>query len=230
MFGTAQAVGRRFRYFGGPPVEVIGIAEDGKYFTFSEDPRPIIFQRVTRSTETETALVVRSNRDETQVAAEMAQAVRKLDAAMPLYGTGSMREHMALALLPAQIALVVLGAFGVLAIMLAVTGIYGLASYSVSRRVREIGIRMAIGARPGQVLGTVLGRLGIVVTLGCITGIALGLTSGTILSAVVYQATPRDPVTLALVGLVMSTVALAAAAGPIRRAISIEPVRALHQD
>jgi predicted permease len=230
MFGTTDAVGKRFAYLGQDPTEVIGVVEDGKYFTFSEDPRPVVFQLVTRIQNAETTLIVRSSRPEAQVAQEMFQVVKALDPAMPLYGAGSMRDSMGMLMLPSQIALVVLGAFGLLAVMLAVTGIYGLASYSVSRRVREIGIRMAIGARAGQVLGTVLGRLGIVVAAGSVTGIALGIASGQILSAVVYQASPRDPMTLGIVAAVMTVVALGSALGPIRRAISIAPVRALREE
>jgi predicted permease len=230
MFGSTNVVGRHFRYFGGPPVEIIGLAEDGKYFTLSEDPRSVVFRQVTRSVDSETVLVVRSNRAEGVVAAEMQRAVHALDPALPLYGAGSLRDSMAFTQLPAEIALAALGTFGILAIMLAVTGIYGLASYSVSRRVREIGIRVAIGARPGQVLQSVLGRLGITVAIGSIAGIVLGLASGKLLSAVVYQASPRDPITLAFVGVIMGAVALGSALGPIRRAISIEPTRALRED
>jgi ABC-type antimicrobial peptide transport system permease subunit len=164
------------------------------------------------------------------MAAEMARAIHDLDPAMPLSAVSSMRDGMGLAFLPAQIALAALGTFGLLAVMLAVTGIYGMARYSVSRRVREIGVRMAIGARPVQVLRTVLGRLAIVVACGCIAGLALGLASGQILSAVVYQASPRDPLTLAMVCGVMAMVALASSWGPLRRAIKLDPVRVLREE
>lgn len=230
MFGTTNAVGRHFRYFGGDPVEVIAIVEDGKYFTFSEGPRPVVFRSITSRPDPEATLIVRSTRPEGQMAGEMARAVRLLDPAMPLYAVGSMREGMAMAYLPAEIAMVALGTLGLLAVMLAVTGIYGMASYSVSRRVREIGVRMAIGARPMQVLQTVLGRLAIVVVAGCVAGLALGLASGQILSAVVYQASPRDPVTLGLVCGVMAAVALASSWGPLRRAIKLDPVRVLREE
>lgn len=230
MFQTTNAVGRRFRYFNTQPIEVIGVVEDGKYFTFAEEPRPVVFRFLTARWEPETALIVRSGRPEGQMAAEMARAVRGLDPAMPLYVVGSMRDMMGISFLPAEIALAALGTFGILAIMLSVTGIYGMASYSVSRRVREIGVRMAIGARPMQVLQTILGRLAIVVAGGCAAGLALGLASGQILSAVVYQASPRDPWTLAMVCAVMAAVALASSWGPIRRAIRLDPVRVLREE
>src|SRR5204863_7533072 len=143
------------------------------------------------------------SRPEGAMAAQMARAVKTLDAAMPVYGVGSLNDMIGLAFLPAWAASIALGAFGALAMMLAVTGIYGLASYSVSRRVREIGIRMAIGARPTQVLRTVLGRLALLVAGGAVAGIVLGAAFGKILSAVVYQASSRDPMILAAVGLVM---------------------------
>jgi hypothetical protein len=230
MFGTTNVVGRYFRFFAGPLIQVIAVAEDGKYFTLAEAPRPVVFRPIMRYPEPEATLIVRSGRPEGQMAAEVARAVRGLDAAMPLYAVGSMRDGMGLAYLPAEIALAALGTFGILAVMLAVTGIYGMASYSVSRRVREIGVRMAIGARPAQVLRTVLGRLGAIVVLGSAAGVALGFASGVILSTVVYQATPRDPVTLAVVGVIMAVVALGSSLGPVRRAIAIEPVRALREE
>lgn len=230
MFGTTNAVGLHFRYFSGPLVEVIAVAEDGKYFTFSEGPRPVVFRSITSRQEPEATLIVRSNRPEGQMAGDMARAVRALDPAMPLYAVGSMRDGMELAFLPAEIALAALGTFGILAVMLAVTGIYGVASYSVSRRVREIGIRMAIGARAGQVLRTVLGRVAIVVGLGSLAGIALGWAAGGLLGAVVYQASSRDPLTLGAVAAIMAAVALASSWGPIRRAITLQPVRALREE
>jgi ABC-type antimicrobial peptide transport system permease subunit len=114
--------------------------------------------------------------------------------------------------------------------MLSITGIYGLSAYTVSRRSREIGIRMAIGARPAQVLASVFGRIGTLITAGALVGLALGIAAAGVLASVVYQASPRDPIVIGAAVLSISLVAFAAAYGPARRAMRIDPVRALRQD
>jgi predicted permease len=230
IVGTVDAVGKHFRYAGGLLVEIIGVAEDGKYFTFTEEPKPVMYQPIVGSKRTDTYLLVRSSRPESDMAADMARVVKSLDPAIPVYGVGRVIDLMGLAFLPAWISSIALGAFGLLGMMLAVMGIYGLASYSVARRVREIGIRMAIGARPGQVLQSVLGRVALLVGIGSMVGLALGLASGGVMSKVVYQASPSDPLTLVGVAVLMLAIALGSTLGPIRRAVTINPLRALRQD
>jgi ABC-type antimicrobial peptide transport system permease subunit len=127
-------------------------------------------------------------------------------------------------------AVVALGAFGVLALMLSITGIYGLAAYTVSRRVREIGIRVAIGARPAQVLRLIFARTGVLVAAGAAAGLALGMAGANVLASIVYQASPRDPVVIGAAVLAIAGVGLAAALGPARRALRINPVQALRHE
>ena len=126
--------------------------------------------------------------------------------------------------------MITLNAFGLLAAMLMVTGVYGLAAYSVSRRAREISIRMAIGARPRQVLQTVFGRTGMLLGAGSLAGTALGLAGSRVLANVVYQATPNDPVVLTSAAAAMCAIGLGATWLPARRAMHIDPVRALRED
>lgn len=230
LFGTPDAVGKRFREYGGRLVEVVAVAEDGKYFTFTERAKPVLFWPILQKSDSETVLLVRSSQPEAMVAGQMARAVKALDPAMPVYGAGSLQNTIGLAYLPAQIASIALGAFGVLAVMLAVTGIYGVASYSVAKRSREISIRIAIGARPRHVLRCVLGRLGLLVAAGSGLGVLLGLASNKVLASVVYQASPRDPATVATVCALMLLVATLSTLGPIRRAISVHPLTALRQE
>ena len=111
-------------------------------------------------------IVASSALPEDQVAAMLRGAVMALDPTITLYQTGSLTEQLGLVLLPARIAAIVLGAFGLLAVVLAATGVYGIMAYAVSRRTREIGIRMALGARRGSVLGVVLRRTAILVAIG----------------------------------------------------------------
>jgi len=135
-----------------------------------------------------------------------------------------------LAYLPARAATAALSAFGVLALMLAITGIYGLTAYTVSRRVREIGIRVAVGARGWQVLQSVLGRIGVLLAAGSAAGLAMGMASARLLASIVYQATPRDPWVLGGVGCTMALAALISAWIPARRAISVDPIRSLRHE
>jgi predicted permease len=230
LFGTEAAVGRRIQYSNGRLVTVIGVAEDGKYSSFMEDPKPVVFLPIVRTGDVQTTLIVRSSVPEGKMASEMERAVKRLAPAMPLYSVGSLHRSMALALLPAWGSFVAFGAFGLLALMLAVTGVYGLAAYSVARRRREIAIRMAVGARSREVLSAVLGRVAILAGIGIIAGLGLSAAVGRLLSSFVFQASTRDTRTLAAVAILMLAVAVVSALGPVRRAISVDPSMALRQD
>jgi ABC-type antimicrobial peptide transport system permease subunit len=172
-------------------------------------------------------LVARSERPQSEIAMALREVIRRLDPDMPLYSVGGLDEAVAFVFVPAWAATIALNAFGILAVMLATTGIYGLAAYSVSRRTREISIRSAIGARPSQILRSVVGRTGVVLAVGSLAGILLGLGASRVLQHVVYQATPRDPIVLVSAIAVMCGLGVSAAWVPARRALRIDPVRAL---
>src|SRR5262249_32434001 len=127
-------------------------------------------------------------------------------------------------------AAVALSAFGLLAIMLAATGIHGLVSYAVARRVREIGIRIAVGARPAQLVGLVLGRTLSLLAVGATIGAILSQASGQILSNIVYQASPRDPVVFVAVIATLALWGMASCWGPVRRALRVDPMIALRHE
>jgi ABC-type antimicrobial peptide transport system permease subunit len=131
------------------------------------------------------------------------------------------------AFFPTHAAAIALSAFGVLAIMLAVTGIHGLVSYAVARRVREIGIRMAVGARPSQVLRLVLGRTMALLAVGSAIGLVASLAAGQVLASVVYGASSRDPRTLLAVLATIVVLGLISSWTPTRRALGIDPIAAL---
>ena len=153
-----------------------------------------------------------------------------LDPSLPLYQAGTVDQMLGFALFPSQAAAVALTAFGVLAIMLSATGIHGLVTYAVSRRQREIGIRIAIGASTGNVLRVVLGRLAILLGIGALVGLALAIAAGSALSAIVYQASPHDPAVLGAVAAVFLAIGVLSSWGPARRALRVEPIRALRPD
>ena len=231
VVGTADAVGRRFRFLGDTSLsEIVGVVEDGKYQTLTEPPEPAVFQPILQEYSAVIVLIARSHRPEAELAAEMRRAIGNLDPHLPVYGVGGLRQMLGLVYLPMHAAAITLGAFGVLALMLAITGIYGLAAYTVSRRAREIGIRVAVGARPSQVLWAVFNRIGKLAAAGALVGLALGIGGAGVLASIVYQATSRDPVVIGAAVLSIVLVALVAALGPARRAIRVDPVRSLRCD
>lgn len=229
VVGTPDAIGRRFRMGPGPNDirEIVGVVEDGKYFSLSEDPRPTVFWPATDLYSSSTAIVVRSTLPPAEVMSQLRRVVRNLDARVPLQAEGPLSAANALFFLPARAATIALGAFGLLAISLALTGIYSLAAYSVSARVREIGIRLAIGARSHDVLRSILGRTAVILAAGACAGIAAGIAVSQLLTAVVYHASPGDPVILIAAAGTMAFVGLGAAWVPARRALAIDPAQTL---
>ena len=230
--GTADRTGWRLRTGCATcdPIEVIGIVEDGKYATLAEERRPVIFFPILQRETLTTMMVVRSERPQTEIASALREAIHRLDPDLPLYSVGGLDEAVAYVFVPAWAATIALSAFGMMAVMLAATGIYGLAAYSVSRRTREISIRSAIGARPSQILQSIIGRTGVLLAVGSIAGILLGLAASRVLEHVVYQATSHDPIVLVAAIAVMCGIGLGATWLPARRALHIDPVRALRDE
>src|SRR5439155_21337092 len=206
----------------GTRVEVVGIVEDGKYNSLTEDPTPAMFLPILQSPSSESYMVVRSSRDPQQLAAAIRSKLRDLDAGLPSY-IQTWNAAMNGALFPSRVATVALGVLGLMGAMLSITGIFGMAAYSVSKRLRELGIRIALGAQRKEVLQAALGRPFRLLAFGSVAGLLLGIAAARVLSAIVYQATPRDPLVLAGVVLVMSLVGVLATWVPAQRALSIEP-------
>jgi ABC-type antimicrobial peptide transport system permease subunit len=175
------------------------------------------------------SLVVRSKRDTQQLAAAIKRAVQDLDAGLP-FATETWNQELEWSLFGPRAARVALGVLGVMAAMLAVTGIFGMAAYLVSKRLRELGIRIALGAQRKEVLQAALGRPIRLLAFGSVTGLLLGLAATKVLSAIVYQATPRDPLVLGGVVLAMALLGLLATWIPAQRALSIDPLILLREE
>jgi predicted permease len=230
VFGSVEkAVGGHFKYWGGERAEVVGVVENGKYRTLTEDQQPAMFFSFQQHRESGTWLLVRSNRDTEEIARALELKLHGLDAGLPVILRG-WNQEMSSALFAARVATVALGVLGLLGGMLAVTGIFGMASYTVSKRLRELGIRMALGARKKEVLHAALGRAFVLLSVGSVAGILLGVLASKVLSYIVYQAAPRDPVVLGGVVLTMLVLGLAAAWMPAQKALAVNPMILMREE
>jgi predicted permease len=225
-----EAVGKSFPGYGGNLIEVVGVVEDGKYESLTESEQPVLFWSILQSYNSTTTLEVKSTLPPGQMVGEIRQAIARLDPELPLYGVGSLEQMLGFAFLPSRAAAIALTSFGLLAIMLAATGINGLVAYAVSRRTHEIGIRMAIGARPAQVLRLVIGRTATLLLVGSALGLVLALAAGKVITSIVYTTRPRDPLVIVGVWLVVASLALFASWSPARRATRIDPLVALRYE
>jgi len=224
---TDDPRGRRFRTGATRFVQVVGVVEDGKYEDLSDSPEPAIFEPAAQSYNSTTVLVARSSGPEADMARQMAAIVTDLDPRVPLFSQGSLSDAIAIAFLPAQIAGAALTSLGVLAVVLALVGVYALAAYSVSARFREIGIRVAIGARRRHVMRFALGRTVLLLAVGSAVGLLASVAAGQIMTAILYHASAREPAILFAATLSMSIVGLVASWIPARRALGVDPARTL---
>jgi predicted permease len=229
LFGNEPAVGRHF--LGGDKTlyQVAGVVEDGKYNSLTEEPSAAMFFPLAQSHEGDTTLVVRSERAPAEIASALNRVVTGIDSSLPIT-LNPWSNSLALVLFPARVATAALGVMGLLAAMLAITGTFGMAAYMVSKRLRELGIRVALGAHRGQVMRSALGRPMVVLVSGSLAGLVLGVLASRLLAYLVYAATPRDP--LVLVGAVaaMTLVGVVATWIPARRALAVNPAQLLRED
>src|SRR6185437_13931361 len=230
VFGSVHdAIGRYYKMYDGTRIQVVGIVEDGKYGKLTEEPQPAMFFPILQMPSSSTTLVVRSMGDPGQLAAALQNELRKLDAGLP-FTIATWTKELDSALLASRVATGSLGVLGVLGAMLAVTGIFGMAAYSVSRRLRELGIRIALGAQRTEVLGAALGRSFRLLVFGSVAGLVLGLAATKVLAFIVYQASPRDPLVLCGVVLIMLMLGLLAAWIPAQRALKAGPLMLLREE
>lgn len=211
-------------------LEIAGVVETGKYEYLGEDPHPAVFLPIAQSGTDWTTVVARSSLPTATVTRLLRKAVLDGNPELALSNASSLEEQMALPMFPARLAATVLGVFGALAMVLAATGLFALMAYAVARRTREIGIRMALGARSGQVLSSVFGRTLVLCAAGISIGTGVTLFAGRLLSAVLYGVSPRDPATYVIAVVLMVGVACLAAWNPAARAIRINPALTIREE
>jgi putative ABC transport system permease protein len=214
----------------GPWIEIVGVAQDGKYFSLSEDPALMLITNLRESDGSFLSMVVRTTTDPADVTASIRREFQQLDPNLPIYNVKTMVEHMALPLFPARVAATLLAGFGLLALALAAIGLFGVMSYAVNQRTREIGIRMALGAGGGNVFRLVIGQ-GLVLTLiGVALGLGLAAFGARLLATLLYGVSALDPVTFTVVTGLLFAVAFLACYFPARRAMRVDPMIALRYE
>jgi ABC-type antimicrobial peptide transport system permease subunit len=205
------------------------VVEDGKYGDLTEEQDPAMFLPLLQSPSGETWLVVHSSGDSKQLATAIRGTLRKLDAGLPCF-IETWTQGLDFAMFPSRVAAVALGVLGIMGAVLSITGIFGMAAYSVSKRRRELGIRIALGATSKEVLQAALARPFKLLAFGSLAGLALGMLAGKVLASIVYHATARDPLVLTGVVLAMLLLGLLGTWLPAHRALSINPSLLLRED
>ena len=225
LYGSAtNAIDRFFKMPDGKNVEIVGIAEDGKYTANLADATPLaVFFPLLQVPSSETWMVVRSPENPEQLSAAIRGQLRALDPGLPSF-IETWTKEMSAALFAPRVAALSLGVLGLMGAIVAVTGIFGTAAYSLSKRLKELGIRTALGAQRVDVIEAALGRAFRVLALGSLVGLVLGLLASRVLASIVYQATPRDPFVLIGAVVAMFVLGLVATWIPARRALSVDPL------
>jgi predicted permease len=228
LLGSNPAVGQRF-LLDAKPHEIVGVVEDGKYESLTEDPEPTAFLPVPQYEQSSATLVVRSHLSSADNASSLQNTLSGIVPDVP-YTLRSWSDALGPVLFPARAATMSLGVMGLMAAMLAVTGIFGMAAYAVSKRMKELAIRVALGAQPLQLMWLPVSRPLILLLSGSAIGLLLGLLASRLLAKIVYSATPDDPLVLTAVITAMTLLGLLATWIPARRALSVNTSRLLREE
>ena len=228
MWGDTPAIGQRFIFLDHLR-EVVGVAEDGKYHNMQESPQPVVYLPLSQSEQSFGTFVVRSSRAQSEMATALEHTLSGLEP-NAIITVQSWPDAMANTRFPAQAAAVALGVMGLLAAMVAVTGIFGMAAYNVSRRMKELGIRVALGARTRHVMSVAVGRPIVLLGTGSLVGLLLGVFASRLLGQIVYQANPRDPVVIGGAVLTMALLGIVASAIPALRALAVDPSKLMREE
>ncbi len=211
-------------------LEVVGVVEDGKYAGLNEAPQPYVCSSLMQAYTGTNTIIARTEGDKQKLLAAIRNEMQQLDSNLPISSAKTLADRMAMPLLPARIAASLLGSFGLLALALAAIGIYGVMSYTVSRRTHEIGVRVALGAQASDVLRLVIGQGMIPVLIGVGIGLSVALLVTRLMKSVLFGVSATDPLTYMGVAVLLVGVALLACYIPARRATKIDPMLALRNE
>lgn len=230
IMGGSHVIGRTFRIGGGDIVEIVGVVENGKYQSLTESARAAVFVPILQRYSPATVVVVRSATPAGQMVEVVRRAVAQEDPGLSLYSVGTVEDMLGFARFPSQMAALSLSAFGLLAVALAVTGIYGMVAYAVARRQKDIAIRLSLGAGARDVLRTLLGRLGAVMLVGTGIGLALSLAMISVLQNALGFGGSNQAVLLLMSLLLVVAAAVCACVLPIRKAFRVPLVAAIRAE
>jgi predicted permease len=232
-FQGADPIGRRISVQGsdGPWIEIVGVASDTKYADIGEPPTPIVYVPMAQNHETGVFLLVRAAaREPDGLVAPIRQAIQTLEPNLPITGIELGRDRVGASLYPARMGAWLLSAFGLLALTLAGVGVYGVLAFSIARRRREMGIRLALGADASRIVRLVVGEGMTLVAFGLGIGLTVALSGARALESFLYGAGAYDPITFAVVPVLLVLVALAACLVPARRAVAVDPTVTLRSE
>lgn len=225
-------IGRRFNWHGpkDPFFEIVGVVPDGKYNSLGETSKPAVYTPLYQDYSGTVTLVARTRGDPRQVLAALHAEVQKLDPSISVYAAKTLKEHMGTSLFPARMAALALGSFGVLALILAAVGIYGVMSHVVAGRTREIGLRMALGAQLTDVQKLILKQGMLLAAIGSFSGLIIAFGGARMMKSMLYGVSASDPITFTCVALLLLSIAFLACWVPARRASRVEPMIALRAE
>jgi putative ABC transport system permease protein len=233
-FPGEEPIGRRVqvpsRTGPGPWMTIVGVVGDVKTEGLDLAERPMLYRPLLQAASLAFTLLVRGGSTPAALGAAIEREVRAIDPELPIYGVRTMEQAMASTFAERRFAMQLLGLFAGVALLLSAVGVYGVVAYSVSQRTREIGIRMALGARPADVRRMLLREGGRLAAFGVAAGLAGAFVLTRAMSALLYGVGPRDPVTFAAVPALLAAVALAATYFPARRASRVDPLAALRTE
>jgi predicted permease len=209
------------------PIVVVGVVRDSKYVTIGEDPRPFMYRPLGQAYTPRVTLLVRGTGAPAAAMATVKREIQALDSGLALFAVSSLDDAISISLVPARIAGALLGTLGLFALVLAALGVYGVVSFLVRARTREIGVRVALGATPRAVVTMVVRQAMIWTVTGMAIGVTLAGVVARLLGSVLYGVSPADPVTFGAVILLLGGVAGLAAVIPALRASRLDPLVAL---
>jgi predicted permease len=223
-------IGRTIQREGSGDLTVVGVATDAKIRSIGEEPRSFIYRPYSQAYASFLNVLARTSIDPERTALDLLAAGRELDPELWVWQAQSMIQHLEIILLPARLSAVVLSALAVLALALAAIGLYGIVSYAVSRRTREVGIRMSLGADSGGVLRMLMASGLKLVAVGGVIGIIVAFAAAKLVSGLLFNVSSFDVMTFVLVPVVLGVAAMLAAFIPARRASRIDPAAALRAE
>ena len=231
-FPSADALGKRLSFNGpkGPWREIVGVVRTSKYRSLGEAPTPVTYLALQQNHETGMVLHVRTRVDPSSVAGAIRNEVQSLERNLPLGNPELMSERVTNSLYAARMGAILLAVFGALALLLASIGLYGVMSFAVARRTRELGIRVALGAQPGDVFRLVLMQGMMLVIAGLVLGIGVAMAVTRLLASFLYGVSTMDALTFTAIPALLTLVALLACYLPARRATKVEPLVALRYE